>query len=273
MKLENDGFVLVGRVTLEPPSTFSLHFDRSEHQDWQHVIYAFRIGGEVVRIGKTESALCKRMSQWQKDVSRALAGEFHKGGTNPWEAFEWRKRLTEHGRCDFLVRPPDESQGTRRERELIKKYDPALCNDSPCARRRPQVERSVKDVAAAKAYWQQLNNSAIDWTLEERALLREETEDACLSGLIQEETLRQKSRSYQRRQRLAVIEKLGGKCVECGEDNPAVLQIDEHDKNLTWSPRYKAILDGSVRPKLLCATCNWKKRVDLNEATGRPRHR
>ncbi len=89
-----------------------------------------------------------------------------------------------------------------------------------------------------------------------------------------EETKRQKdldnSRGYQARKRLAVIKKLGGKCVVCGETNPKKLQIDEHDKSLSWSPRYQAILDGKTFP-LLCANCNWDKRATLGEATGRPR--
>ena len=109
------------------------------------------------------------------------------------------------------------------------------------------------------------------WTSEERRLLREESEDNRLARLVQKEAQRQKCRDYQSRKRLAVIQKLGGKCVECGEDDSDVLQIDEHDKSLSWSRRYKAILDGDVRPRLLCARCNWKKRAVRGEATGRPR--
>jgi 5-methylcytosine-specific restriction endonuclease McrA len=114
--------------------------------------------------------------------------------------------------------------------------------------------------------------SVNDWTPEERRLLRAETQDEQLARLIQKEAGRQKSRDYQARKRLAVIEKLGGKCTKCGEVDAAILQIDEHDKSLSWSPRYSAILDGLVRPALLCARCNWKKRSDRNEATGRPRN-
>jgi hypothetical protein len=82
---------------------------------------------------------------------------------------------------------------------------------------------------------------------------------------------RERCSDYQKRKRRAVIQKLAGKCVECGQDDPAVLQIDEHDKKLSWSQRYKAILNGKSF-RLLCATCNWKKRARLKEASGRPRH-
>jgi hypothetical protein len=155
--LEDDGFVLVGRITLQLPSSFLLQFDRPEARSWAPVIYAFRIGGEVVRIGKSESALSKRMNQWQTTVSDALAGEFQKGGTNPWETFEWRKRLQNHGQGELLALPTEKALLRRREKELIRRYDPPLCNDSPCARQRRPEAKSVKDVAAAKAYWQDLN--------------------------------------------------------------------------------------------------------------------
>ena len=101
------------------------------------------------------------------------------------------------------------------------------------------------------------------WTPEELARYAESEER-------RRQINRDRCRGYQNRKRLAVIQKLGGKCVKCGEDDPDVLQIDEHDKNLSWSKRYKAILDGENFP-LLCAKCNWKKRATFKEATGRPR--
>jgi hypothetical protein len=101
------------------------------------------------------------------------------------------------------------------------------------------------------------------WTPEELARFAEKEEK-------QRQINRDRCRDYQARKRLAVIKKLGGKCVECGEDDPQVLQVDEHDKSLSWSQRYNAILDGASF-RLLCAKCNWKKRVTFGEATGRPR--
>lgn len=160
--LKGDGFVLVGHVTLKLPSTFKIVFDkRPEAQCWSPTIYAFQIGGEVVRIGKTEHVLCSRIEQWNRDVSRALAGDFKIGGTNPWEAFEWRKRLRKKN-GEFLAKkfvPPDKEQLRRSERSLIGCYDPPLCNDSLCALQRPSKARSVRNVSAAKRYWHELNSS------------------------------------------------------------------------------------------------------------------
>src|SRR4051812_8254711 len=94
--LEDDGFVLVGRVWLQPPSQLVTQFDRREAEEWGRALYAFRIGGQVVRLGQGLT-LKGRMRQFERDVSKAMSGEFQRNGTNPWEAFEWRRRLSEHG--------------------------------------------------------------------------------------------------------------------------------------------------------------------------------
>jgi hypothetical protein len=92
--LEDDGFIMIGRVMLRLPSTFLVRFEGAGAELWGPTIYAFRFGREVVRMGKTEGVLKSRMKQRERDVSRALGGDFHKRGANPWETFEWRKRLT-----------------------------------------------------------------------------------------------------------------------------------------------------------------------------------
>jgi hypothetical protein len=152
--LEDDGFVLVGSVTFRAPSSFLVHFDRSEALSWGPAIYAYRIGNEVLRIGKTESTLKHHMVMSQRLISRALEGKFYKHGPNPWEAFEWRRRLTEHRYGEFLARLGP----TAEKRALINRYDPPLCNDGPCSRSRPREARSVEDVTAATAYWRRLNS-------------------------------------------------------------------------------------------------------------------
>jgi hypothetical protein len=152
--LEDDGFVPVGRVTLEGAAKLVVHFDRDDAKGWGPALYAFRVGGQVVRLGKTESTLKGRMIETERLVSRAMGGTFQLGGTNPWEAFEWRRRLTEQGSGELLARPGP----TVEERALIRRYDPPLCNDSPCARLRPPEARRVRDVALATAYWERLND-------------------------------------------------------------------------------------------------------------------
>jgi len=141
--LEEDGFVRVGRVTLQPPSTVAIHIDRREAQSWGPAIYAFRVGGKVMRIGKTESTLQGRMLEHERHHSRALAGNFQKGATNPWEAFELRRSLTAHSGGELLAWRGSKEAVRSKKRELIRRYDPPLNNDSPCARSRPPEARRV----------------------------------------------------------------------------------------------------------------------------------
>lgn len=138
-KLEEIGFVLVGHIAIRAKLKFIVEFDvRPEAEEWSMVIYAFRIGKQVVRIGKSEGPLRERVKRWRRDVSRGLAGEYWRGGTQPSEADEWRKWLKSN-RGEFLalrIEPPDKKSLQRRESELIKDYDPPLCNDSDSARLR-----------------------------------------------------------------------------------------------------------------------------------------
>jgi len=156
--LEDDGFVPIGRVTFEPPARLVIHLDREDAKAWGPALYAFRVGNEVIRIGKCETTIKGRMMETERLVSRALSGKYQKGGTNPWEAFEWRRRLLKHGQGELLAR-----EGlTTEERALIKRYDPPLCNDSPCARLRPAEARGVRGesgVTAAITYWKRLNEA------------------------------------------------------------------------------------------------------------------
>ena len=77
--------------------------------------------------------------------------------------------------------------------------------------------------------------------------------------------------------RNAALEGLGGKCVKCGFSDKRALQVDHIDGNGCKERRekkfngyaYKAILEsflrGENRYQLLCANCNWIKRVENNE--------
>lgn len=157
--LADDGFLHVGSIALDPPSTVSVHFDLNEARSWRNAIFAFRLGGKVVKIG-VAAILVQRMLQWKKDLSRALVGDFRTGGPNPWEAYEWRRRLRRNRLGELWVKqgPSNRMLVVGQEKKLIVKYDPILCNDGPRGCKRPQKARMVRNVAEAKAYWEQLNS-------------------------------------------------------------------------------------------------------------------
>jgi hypothetical protein len=73
--------------------------------------------------------------------------------------------------------------------------------------------------------------------------------------------------------RIKVIEKLGGKCKDCGFNDPRALQIDHVNNDgyiernlITSRVTYlnKVLKDTSGKYQLLCANCNWIKRYNNN---------
>lgn len=85
-----------------------------------------------------------------------------------------------------------------------------------------------------------------------------------------------RGRAYVRRLRSQIINKLGRRCIICGNTNPIVLQIDhtygggeQERKSLHFNvyAYYKRILEeiGSSKYQLLCVNCNVIKRHENHE--------
>lgn len=81
--------------------------------------------------------------------------------------------------------------------------------------------------------------------------------------------------------RIFFVEKLGGRCIDCGYDkNPSVLQFDhiephtkevEVTKLMTLKDRDK-IWKEVKKCTLRCANCHWEKTLQNNEAGRKPKH-
>lgn len=76
--------------------------------------------------------------------------------------------------------------------------------------------------------------------------------------------------------RKKVLDVMGGKCVRCGFDDWRALQIDHVNgggsaefKSNGSRAAYKKAAAGDPDYQLLCANCNWIKRYENNEATGK----
>lgn len=88
-------------------------------------------------------------------------------------------------------------------------------------------------------------------------------------------------KEYLRKSRNAVLEALGGKCVICGFSDKRALQIDhingggsKERKKMSFGMQFhryvlSSFIKGENKYQLLCANCNWIKRVENNEAKGR----
>ncbi len=104
--LEEAGFYHVGHVSILPKLQFTVAYDVvPEAEWWVCSLYAFRVKGRVVRLGKTEGVLRQRISAWQRDVTRGLHGIYARGGTTAAEAKCWKELLADGLHGDFLAKP------------------------------------------------------------------------------------------------------------------------------------------------------------------------
>ena len=88
---------------------------------------------------------------------------------------------------------------------------------------------------------------------------------------------KKKGNKYNRKLRVKIIDMMGGKCVHCGFDDYRALQIDHVEGDGTKERKiynnrslyYKLIIidldNNGNKYQLLCANCNWIKRVENNE--------
>ena len=86
-------------------------------------------------------------------------------------------------------------------------------------------------------------------------------------------------REYRRRTRLKLLHFLGDECAHCGFSDLRALQVDHvsgggnterrvaapHSGGLNASGLWKLVRENPENYQLLCANCNWVKRVEKNE--------
>lgn len=97
---------------------------------------------------------------------------------------------------------------------------------------------------------------------------------------INREKILKRNRTRTEKLRISILKLLGSKCVKCGFDDVRALQIDHthgggrKDRKRSGSSRnfYQRVLKeikiGSKDYQLLCANCNWIKRLENNEQGG-----
>jgi len=88
-------------------------------------------------------------------------------------------------------------------------------------------------------------------------------------------------KEYLRKIRKKVIEALGNKCIKCGFSDYRALQIDhingggnKERKEMSFNQKFhnhvlSSIIKDEKKYQLLCANCNWIKRVENKESKGR----
>ena len=90
------------------------------------------------------------------------------------------------------------------------------------------------------------------------------------------ESMRLGQKVFRDKVRAALLAALGNKCLHCGISDTRVLQIDHVNGGgraerrrcsypMLWKKMLDSVLAGEERYQLLCANCNWIKRVEKNE--------
>jgi hypothetical protein len=92
--LSEYGLVPVARVRIVD-QTFVIEITNQEIAQLPKCIYAFLVGGTIVRIGSSKAILRTRFKSWERDLTNALNGR--KSRTADWEAKAWNEELGRHG--------------------------------------------------------------------------------------------------------------------------------------------------------------------------------
>ena len=108
-----------------------------------------------------------------------------------------------------------------------------------------------------------------------------EIKEACDYQKNNPEKVQKNHSIWHHNRRVRAFEKLGGKCVHCGETDFRCLQIDHingggskhFEQRGTINLLSDVLKDPDAKSKyqLLCANCNWKKRYDNKEHGGHPK--
>lgn len=100
-ELSEYGFLPVATVRITNCS-FEIETTDEELVQKDKCIYAFLVGGEVIRIGSCKRPLARRLKDWERDVTKALKGE--KSHTPDKEASVWKDEMRRHGHGTVFAR-------------------------------------------------------------------------------------------------------------------------------------------------------------------------
>ena len=110
---------------------------RDDYRHIEMVVYAFAIGGRVVRLGATKPQFRVRMRAWELSVSKAFKGDYR--GTKEPEADKWECFLKKNGGKGTLYARKGSQVDTpiglinaylSEESELISRYELPMNNSN-----------------------------------------------------------------------------------------------------------------------------------------------
>jgi hypothetical protein len=95
-------FVHIGRIELLNDSTVLIKIDLPKATKWEKPIYAFVVGDEIKRVGRSRFPLDVRFNDWGRNLTNALKGM--KSPITEGEARAWRECLHKHNGGEVYAR-------------------------------------------------------------------------------------------------------------------------------------------------------------------------
>jgi hypothetical protein len=140
-KLSADLFVKIGAFEIIGRK-FHLNIEYEGASEWASSVYAWVVvgsGGVVLRIGKCEDRLQKRLAQYKNSLEAVMSdrlrpNEYFKGDTKPWERELWLEFAGYPGAGMIFARSVPSQMLRAVERDLISRYNPLSCGDAPAGR-------------------------------------------------------------------------------------------------------------------------------------------
>ena len=167
-RLTADGFRRIGHFSIEGP-VFSYQIEVAEARSWLFSIYAwvsFEAGGTIMRIGKSEGELARRIHEYQNSLNtlanHIMSGRLgpntcYSGDTRPWELEGWRGYTVPFdGGLIFAKQLPPQHHALHAKRaleieelRLIRTHNPPLNGTSRAGRARRKEWTAINGPAIA----------------------------------------------------------------------------------------------------------------------------
>jgi hypothetical protein len=91
------GMKKVAEVRIADGSRFAISITDTVLASLETCIYAFLVGGKIMRIGSSKAPLWKRLRSWERLVTARWQNPDGPSDTPQWEADGWRKCLEDYG--------------------------------------------------------------------------------------------------------------------------------------------------------------------------------
>jgi hypothetical protein len=99
------GMEKVAEIRATAVNAFDIILSKAEARTWEKVVYAYVIGGKIMRIGSSKGRFGQRLRASIRHIGGRLQNPESKSPTPGWEANEWKELLDAAGIGYVYARP------------------------------------------------------------------------------------------------------------------------------------------------------------------------